>query len=508
MLVLVICLVAKMGQGQTVEEDLQEVLEALATADQPYPDLGPEGAEKIKSSTEGSWHGLWDCQVRIGAEGEVARSAKWKLQDSWFEFKGKVWQPLAGAQSVALTGRFRWGKLDLYWGNIGLISGYGLLIQGPGRTGGLAANQAFRSHSNRIKSWAAKPDQRAYQGLGSTWKGETWCLTVFSGQGRVKEVTGKIGSLFLEKTFSTLNVTLGWVDQWIHKGATISASWDKGPHQMGFEVMGWKSPGFPGYHGDWLVSWRTRFSKATELTAQWVASNSNLGPKSGARSPILGAWGGAGWAFRLVRKLVPGWRLKSLWSENQGVDWQGPHRKQKGMFVDLLLEGTPHPGWNFLARWHQRTRSRQAWSEFYPWLPPALVARDERSGFSLRLKVKGDSSSWSYSLRNLQRKGTASPGSRFLAALGNRRRLSRILGMKLSFQTAWGDPIDLVGAVNPLQGLVLPRHWGHWSTEMLLGLDIRVKDILLQGSASRREPTPGDGNPAEYLFWLGARARW
>ena len=99
-------------------------------------------------------------------------------------------------------------------------------------------------------------------------------------------------------------------------------------------------------------------------------------------------------------------------------------------------------------------------------------------------------------------------GRRTLLGLSGDRRLSRRWRMRGSWVTAWGDPVDLVSAVVPVTGLVLPRHWGHWRSETLLGLEWMVRAASMQAAGSLRYPALESGVQPVPTLWLKADVRW
>jgi hypothetical protein len=494
--------------AQPLEEDLQEVLQALEMADLPLEQIPDLVVTPKPQPPKYPWQGQWDSRVSFNARGHTAITTRLQVNNSWLSSRAKFHQSSAGENLLAHTTKLRWGPMSVSLGGVGMSAGFGLLLQGPGRAGSLAAGQALRSVANGVKGWATTPDNRSCQGVGLAWRGLGWSLSGIHGSLGGVDTGGKVNTVLLEKRWSSLNLALG-VARWLQQqGATLSGQWKKNSSRFGFEWASWESRGLAGRHGVFLVSFRTRLPKGLALESQWSAANSSDGPASGARPPLLNAWGGAGWAMRLVYNPPSVWRFKILWARNNGVDWDGPHRKQEGQFFDLVIQGKPRPGWEVTGRWHNRLRAWEAWSDTFPWLPPSPVGQDERSGCSVDLKREGQSGSWVYSYRGLQRTGVTTAGRRSLASIRNRRSLGGALAMQFSFQMAWGDPVDLVSAINPLLGLVLPRHWGHWSSEVLVGLELRFLGLVTQTAFSRREPAAGADRHPEYNLWLGARARW
>jgi hypothetical protein len=63
--------------------------------------------------------------------------------------------------------------------------------------------------------------------------------------------------------------------------------------------------------------------------------------------------------------------------------------------------------------------------------------------------------------------------------------------VRAGWSGAWGQDVDLVSVSSPLPGYVLPRHWGHWSTEACGGITRRSGPWRGDLGFSLREPALG-----------------
>jgi len=496
------------AQGQVSDEDAQEVLEAISEADmaQELPSYWENrNAEKQNDKNRA---GLWDTRFALEEGDRVDSLSKFKIQSSVFSARGR-WRRNADQKNVtAFTAGLKTGSLNVQLGGVGMSVGYGLLISSPGRSGGLAAGQSLPSQANRIRGWATTPGKRSVVGVGMTWRSEHWGLMGMHGRlGDAGEGT-QLSAVFVERQLGVVKtgMSLARVDGQL--GASCSGQWQKSRHRFGFEWVLWEGTDRKTHHGVWLISWKMTRILGWAMEVQWSASNGSDGPATGIRPGVLDAWNGAGWAIRISSPSVKSWRLKVLLAESGGKDWVGPHQSQTRGFFDVKIQGRPVPGWEFSSRWHQRIRTWDAWSETYPWLPSQRVKEDRRQGLGLDLKSTGRKRGWVFSLRSLSRQGAATNGRRSLASVRHRIKWGRNTSFLFSFQTAWGDPVDLVSAINPVAGLLLPRHWGHWSSEILAGMERTIWGTRIMVAISRREPTVEADRPPEHCLWAGARVRW
>ena len=84
---------------------------------------------------------------------------------------------------------------------------------------------------------------------------------------------------------------------------------------------------------------------------------------------------------------------------------------------------------------------------------------------------------------------------------------SRLL-IKGAWAAAWGEPEDLVSGLSPLPGYVLPRHWGHWAEETMLGLAWTQGRCRLSVAGARRLPNRDDDCVPVTQYWGELQFRW
>jgi hypothetical protein len=99
-------------------------------------------------------------------------------------------------------------------------------------------------------------------------------------------------------------------------------------------------------------------------------------------------------------------------------------------------------------------------------------------------------------------------GRRSLLGLNGHLNLGSGWRVRGTWVTAWGDPVDLVSAVSPMTGLVLPRHWGHWRSESVLGLERTGRTVRIRLAASLRRPDQDPSNNPLPSCWAEAEIRW
>jgi len=496
------------AQDNITAEDAQEVRTALADADMAQEVAVPWQSSSSINSTHDSWGGRWDARIIVSEKGQADCQTILNLKSSFFSARGRWRRSRDGASFQAFTGNLKWKGLKVLVGGLGMSTGYGLLLNSPGRSGGLSAGQAFASQVTRLKGWATAAEKRSALGLGVSWEGQGWALTGLHGRLTGNDEGPNLSSICVEKQQGVFRLGAAVVKMDHQQGLSFSGRWQQGKQRLGFEWVLWGNPDQEARQGVWLVTLKTPLIRGMTIEAQWAASNGSAGPFMGVRPAVLNSWGGAGWAVRMTGRLDKSWRIKVLLSESQGKDWEGAHQNHAKQFFDFMILGRPLAGCQLSARWHQRIRTWEAWSEIYPWLPPAVVKEDERLGLTVNLKFGSADRSWVYSLRSLSRQGATTNGRRSLVSVRHRRSLGRKFSLMISFQSAWGANVDLVTAINPISGVLLPRHWGKWSSEFLAGIDYTKFGVRLMAAFSRREPAIDSGRSPENALWAGARAIW
>ncbi len=164
--------------------------------------------------------------------------------------------------------------------------------------------------------------------------------------------------------------------------------------------------------------------------------------------------------------------------------------------------------WKARGRWNHRINESAGWSESFPWLPPSIIKTETRSVLAVDFKREQKSESLDIMFRSLVRSGSTSDGRRSLAGVRFKKMWFSKIRALIAYQWAWGDPVDLVSAISPLSGLVLPRHWGHWSSEILLAGRINTPLGRFTLACSRRVATASAEKTNEITVWAGCRGSW
>ena len=495
------------AQSELQEEDLQEILKALQESDMPAEYSAPL-SDQIVNTAGPFMQGWWDGRVSFSSEGQVDQLSKLKIQAGRLMLRGRVRRSSDGETMTAGSTFVDLGPLEIQAGGIGMNAGYGLLIERPGRSAGLSAGQSFRSLSNRNVGWATLPEKKSLWGIGARLKGRVWNVALMHGKSGDEKSNTPLSLFHLVRTLGPLSLGMGGVYSPSQNGATFSGIWQSGFTHLGFELASWANKNEEGHPGAWLVSFQAKLPLDVTLQGRWAASNSNEGSNSGGRPGVLNTWGGSGWAVRLRGRASKIWLLQALISQGKGPDWDGSHGRQKKNLVDLLLLGKFSSGWEIKCRWNERIRISESWSEQYPWLPPEISREDERVSLALDIKKKQHQGAWIVSVRSLGRDGVTNSGRRTLAGIRYKGSMSAVVSFLLSHHWSWGAPVDLVSAVNPIRGLVLPRHWGHWDSESMAGIDLNTRLGKLMAAISRREPISGSLEKAENRVWVGFQAKW
>jgi hypothetical protein len=107
-------------------------------------------------------------------------------------------------------------------------------------------------------------------------------------------------------------------------------------------------------------------------------------------------------------------------------------------------------------------------------------------------------------VRTLAVAGTGATGRRSLLAVELRWRPAGALAIRCGRCVAWGDPVDLVTALSPLPGRLVPRHWGAWREELWTGVTWGDRRASLAAAVHLRRPRI----PAPDGIEAQAAARW
>lgn len=231
-------------------------------------------------------------------------------------------------------------------------------------------------------------------------------------------------------------------------------------------------------------------------------------PPLANRPAILSGWTGQGFALRGYTRTGEGTVIRAMVHQGRHREVAGSPRKEGRFLVDLQARRRLSAGFEVAVRYRRTEYRSWSWSPRYTWQPPQEAVPRNRTILSARLNLEHAEMGGRLLVRSYGSGQAGSSGRRTLVGLSGDRRLSPAWRMRGGWVTAWGDPVDLVSAVVPVTGLVLPRHWGHWRSETILGLEWMVRAARLQVAGSLRYPESASDVRPLFTLWLKADNRW
>jgi hypothetical protein len=492
------------------EDELAQLLDAMAEA----------GMEPTAAAQE-QWEGGADPQSSPWS-GNVSGTMRWRgqfqagqphRQDLRLDFSGgpaRVRLRLKRDHSTpGLVGggiELAAGKHRLAAGLLGLQTGFGLLAAGPGRGGTLAADGNMARARTKLSVWNAAPEARSLQGVGGEVGAGRWALAGVMGTEPAsgESLTALSLRLDLNRSRHALNATLSSGG----RGLGIWSARRAGVLGWSAEAVAWSARQGGSPHLVWQAIVDVRPARRIALQAGLARNGGGPRPPAGERPVLLRGNRGSGWA------------LRGQWRARQGLQVALLHHRAVDQEALPRQERTEHSAWDLLGRlrwdgsWSLVLRTRWSrtwvwsWSEQFPWQPPHREEDRSRwlgSGDLVRevgrqrLKV-----GWRLLSRG---DGGEHQGRRILASLQYQGPFASHWEFRGGYGTAWGDPLDLVSALAPGPGLVLPRHWGAWRSETHLGVGFFSSRHRGWVAVSRRRP----GDPAGqegWQAWLEIKLAW
>lgn len=227
------------------------------------------------------------------------------------------------------------------------------------------------------------------------------------------------------------------------------------------------------------------------------------------RSPLLKGEQGRGWALRGTWKASRGLGLALLATESFLGTMLNDPRRDLIRAWDFMVKVKTSPTVNLTFRLRSTAKRRWEWSDRYRWLPAALAHLESKLQGQVRSSWKATEFISIVVTGNLlQKSSTYGPSVRSLAGISGKWQWSPVVQLRAGYGSAWGDPLDLVSAISPLPGLVLPRHWGAWQSETYLGIGLRKGGWRLKGAVSLRRATQLSENAGNVQAWLESAWVW
>jgi hypothetical protein len=503
-------------------DDLEEVEEAIRVlADAGVPPTREELARFLTSVDNADPHGSLpgfpfsvhgSARVRLGHfqyEG-MDHYGKFALETRGLRVRARIREYRTGLRETTGIVEVGGDPVELRVGEVGLSQGHGLLIGPPGRGSSLTADSGFASPAERMVSWLGSIDPAALSGFGVRARYGTWCL---------RFVNGDPGRSAGGPTPPTTVVQLGnHRDDWRISVAGLAGNQERGASLAGglrnrslsgsFETLIWQvAPGIPPAAAAVLhVGWHP--ARGSGMEGLLGFADLDEAPGLANRPAVLTGWDGRGFALRGFTRTGTGVVLRAMVHLGRHLDRTGSRSRKEKFLVDLQAGKKLSSQVDLAVRYRSTDFRAWNWSERYPWQPPRAAASQRRTIISAqvvleRTRVRGRLLVRSYGLD----KETGN-GRRSLISLTGRYSIDKAWKLRGAWVTAWGDPVDLVSAISPLTGMVLPRHWGRWRSETVLGLEWVRGGARIQAAGSLRHPEPGSEERAVQTIWVEAGIRW
>ncbi len=477
-------------------EDWQETLAELAVGDQT---LSARQLADIAGPSSGPGRNLIVWSHRRRDDGSAVRLRVDLETGLW---RGRLRGRRDGAANPSWSGAVdRRGRAwEAHGGWWTYQAGYGLLVGAAGRRPGLTADAGLRSPRSGGRGWTGEPEARALAGVVLTGRAAGWQATV--GVGRAPDAVEPVVVVAAGRGSGLWSAT-GVLVAGRLMGAGLAGSWSRGPWSGSWESVWWDggSPRDP-VAGALAVAWRPRRSLRVEV----LAVNLPAGPSPPLASghELASGDGGRGWALRGSWRVVREVRLQGLVSRR----WRRrtvPGREVRDL-VDLQACCRLGSDGTLDLRYRSTSTTSFLWSADWPWLPPTATPSGRRTTLGATLTREQDTVRWRGSLRTLAVGEATTVGRRGLASGEVRRGFSGGLGLRGGWHEAWGAPVDLVSALSPVPGKLVPRHWGRWRQEVWIGAMIQRGWWRLAASAHRR--TAADTGVGHYEIHAEGRVLW
>jgi hypothetical protein len=488
-------------------------------------DLQPPATKPLEPSpaaTSGAaaarWHGRLSARAGWNDGQAGTRQVRIQLGNADWQAAGRFRQASEGPAGGG--GFLCWGDggTGAALGGMGWQHGLGLYSAGPGLWRSLSAGSALAGGGERLAPYAGHAESRAVWGASgrTTIRGLTVCA--LAGRLQMADPAG-----------TNPNVGLGSTALTWQRGRASLLAGRQGPFLGGsfltevqsqranvrLEVAGWRRRGQKRPDLAWAVDglWRGRRGS---LEGQLAAADAGPPPPLAGRPAVLPAWRGWGWALRARGRLSSATQGQALLASGCGREPPGESPvQQRESTLELGLRARLTDRWRCEIRGRLQREEGWGWVDRAPWLPPALYRSLCRQRCVLRVEHLAEASRLVLSLR-LQSQSDPSDAdapvpvrTRRLISLQVERRWREHWRFRVAGSWAWGDALDLLSVIAPVQGLVLPRHWGSWAEETLLGAEYGRGPCRWQAAAAWRTPATCDGGGHPHLeIWARLEAAW
>lgn len=448
-----------------------------------------------------------ELDLRLGGEPTAAESwdPRLHIDSRWSDWRmrGRI-RRVPGEPVV--RGDLRWERdpLRLRAGDVGLGWGSGLLAAAPGRGAAQTTDAPLVAWRDGPASGGSYGDPRALRGAAwslaaSRWR--TWgvigsATPTASRPLRLRQIAG----LGHEGRAMRWGLLVARQDSVL--GASLQAGFEQGRWRLETETAG-------GRRGAATEPWRAlqvhlTCSAGRTWRAEAACAAASGGPwlESGRRPALLVDDEGRGWSLRGAGEPVRGLTVAALCARSDGRDPRREGHRARRDRVELQSGWRPAAGWTLQVRWRRTLEQEWAWSERYPWQPPIAGQQARRMIFTASVSRKSGARSW----RLLGRTQSDGDGGEvrhrnLLQWVGSVDCMS-FLRLRASWAGAWGGDADLVSALTPIRGVLLPRHWGRWRSETALGIEAHGGGLRCSAAVSCRSPEPGPDARDDWWTWV------
>mgnify|MGYP001816415506 CR=1 FL=1 len=391
-----------------------------------------------------------------------------------------------------------------------MTQGFGLLLGAPGRRAGLAADASLGPPAGRVVSWVGAPEPRTLAGWAGSVQRGSWHLATMSGSPKpgTADQAGSVLVVRAGTAGSLAGVSCALMTGPGEKGGSLAWGISSEHLAMHAETLLWQPdpggrlvPATVGY-----LAWRA--DRTTGIELQWGYAGQMRGALLANRPAVLPGWSGRGYAQRGFAPLSADLRLRVLLHRGQMPDLSGVRGLETKSLVDVQLAKRLSSAVRVGVRYRRTGRQRREWSDRFPWQAARTVLVEDRGVVTGQATWEETGSRVRIMVRTYAREAATGTGRRSLAAFSGRKDWNGNWTFRGSWATAWGDPVDLVSAVSPLKGMVLPRHWGRWRSETVLGLGWSHRGILVQAAVSRRVPAADEPSGPLVTAWSQAGCVW
>jgi len=510
------------SQADNPRDDLEEVEEAIRVlSDAGVPptreELARFLAEADKAEARGAGSGFrfpihGSLKFRTGHfqyEG-LDHYGKLTLETRWLRLRARVREYRSGKRETTGTVEAGAGPVELRMGELGMVHGYGLLIGAPGRGSSLTADTGFSPRVERLVTWLGTPDPRALSGFGGRLSRGHWSVRVLNG--------GPAGqgdsSVAQKRVVQLVCLNKGWrvsaagLAGNLERGVSVAGGMRKKPVYGSFETVVWQpAPGIPPAGAMVLqVGWKP--APGTGIEGLLGYADLARAPGLASRPAVLPGWDARGLALRGYTRTGSGTVLRAMVHMGRSLDRVGSRSREVKTLIDLQAGKKLSKQVEMAVRYRSTDLGTYGWSERYPWQPSRTIGSKRRTIISAQVVLEQPRLRARLMVRSYGLARDVDGGRRSLVSLTGGYVLGKAWKFRGSWVSAWGDPVDLVSAISPLTGMVLPRHWGRWRSETVLGLQWLYRGARIQAAGSLRNPESGGGEKTEHTVWVEAGAQW